>query len=104
MNTLFAASLFDSPWLVALFIIVGAISNWLMKRRQGKEAESGQEVKPPPLPTTPKSGFDLETALRRLLDEETPTKPPAPPPIIPRAIPPAGEAEFRVVSIHHGVT
>ena len=29
MNTLFAASLFDSPLLLALIVIGGAIANWL---------------------------------------------------------------------------
>jgi hypothetical protein len=92
MNTLFAASLFDNPWLVAIFIIVGVISNWLMKRRQEKEVEHRNESEPPPLPGKPKGGFDLEDALRRLLDEETPAKPPAPPPIIPGASPTASSS------------
>lgn len=88
MNTLFAAGLFDNPWLVAVFVIVGLISNWLMKRRQEKEADDQRpEGEPPPVADKPK-GFDLEAALRRLLDEEAPAKPPAPPPIIPRT--PAG--------------
>lgn len=87
MNAIFAAGLFDNPWLVAVFIIVGMISNWLMKRRQQKEAEERPEGEPPPLPEEPKKGFDLEAALRRLVDEESPPKQPAPPPIIPRTQP-----------------
>lgn len=87
MNTMFAAGLFDNPWLVAVFIIVGIISNWLMKRRQEKEADHRPEGEPPPLPDKPKGGFDLEAALRRLVDEDAPPQQPAPPPIIPRTAP-----------------
>ena len=36
MNPLFAAGLFDSPWLVAIIIIVGALSNWLSETAPGK--------------------------------------------------------------------
>jgi len=87
MNTQFAAGIFDNPWLVAIFVIVGLISNWLMKRRQEKESgEQRPEGEPPPMTDKPK-GFDLEAALRRLLDEEAPVKPPTPPPIIPRSSP-----------------
>lgn len=87
MNTLFAAGLFDNPWLVAIFVIVGLISNWLMKRRQETEAgEQRPESEPPPVTDQPK-GFDLEAALRRLLDEATPSQPQPPPPIIPRTLP-----------------
>lgn len=87
MNLQFAASLFDSPWLLVVFIIVGMISNWLMKRRQEKEQQD-TENEPPPLADKPKSGFDLEDVLRRLIDEESPAKPsPSPPPIIPRPTP-----------------
>jgi hypothetical protein len=87
MNSLFAAGLFDNPWLVAIFVIVGLLSNWLMKRRQEKETgEQRPEGEPPPVADKPK-GFDLEAALRRLLDEEAPAKPPAAPPVIPHASP-----------------
>jgi hypothetical protein len=86
MNTLFANGLFDSPWLIAIFLIVGAISNWLMKRRQEKEADDRPEGKPPPLPDKPEGEFNLEEALRRLLGGE-PQPPPAPPPLIPRTTP-----------------
>jgi len=80
MNTLFAAGFFDSPWLVVILVIVGAISNWLMKRRQEKESEDRPEGEPPALPDKPKGEFNLEEALRGLLGEE-PQPPPAPPPI-----------------------
>lgn len=86
MNIMFAAGLFDNPWLVAVFIIVGIISNWLMKRRQEKETGDRPEGEPP-LPDKPKGGFNLEEALRRLVDEAAPPKQPVPPPIIPRASP-----------------
>jgi len=93
MNPLFASGLFDSPWLVAIFIIVGAIYNWLMKRRQEKEAEHPTEGNAPAPPASKPAGeFNLEEALRRLMGEEPPEAAPAPPPI-PRAaqgeLPPA---------------
>ena len=85
MNPLFAAGLFDSPWLVAIIIIVGAISNWVAKRRQEKQAEAPPEGdEPAPAATKPPSGFNLEEALRRLMGEEPP-EPARAPPRIPRA-------------------
>ena len=83
MNSLFAAGLFDQPWLVAGFIVVGLISNWLMKRRQEKEAGPAPEGKPQPAPGGPQGGFNLEETLRRLMEESSPPKAPVPPPIIP---------------------
>ena len=85
MNALFATGLFDSPWLIAIIIIVGAISNWLMKRRQEKEAEHPPEGdEPAPAASKPTGEFSLEEALRRLMGEEPPEPAPAPP-RIPRA-------------------
>ena len=82
MNALFATGLFDSPWLIAIIIIVGAISNWLMKRRQEKEAEHPPEGdEPAPAASKPPSGFNLEEALRRLMGEEPPEPARAPPPV-----------------------
>lgn len=89
MNVLFASGLFDSPWLVAIIVIVGAIYNWLIKRRQEKEAEHPPERDQPAPPASKPAGeFNLEEALRRLMGEEPPEPAPAPPPI-PRA--PRGE-------------
>jgi hypothetical protein len=85
MNPLFATGLFDSPWLIAIIIIVGAISNWVTKRRQEKQAEQppkGDE--PAPAASKPAGEFSLEEALRRLMGEEPPEPEPAPP-RIPRA-------------------
>lgn len=97
MNTLFAANLFDGPWLLALIVIVSALANWLSKRRQEKEADEHTETEPPPLPNQPKGEFDLEEAMRRLLGEETPPRQPVPPPIIPRTAPdrPPAEADWQ---------
>ncbi|MCX6914920.1 MAG: hypothetical protein NT167_18020 [Verrucomicrobia bacterium] len=82
MNPLFASGLFDSPWMVAIIIIVGAISNWVTKRRQEKQAEQPPEGdEPAPTASKPTGGLNLEETLRRLMGEE-----PAPaPPRIPRA-------------------
>ena len=85
MNPLFATGLFDSPWLIAILIIVGAISNWVTKRRQEKQAEAPPEGdEPAPAASKPPSGFNLEEALRRLMGEEPP-EPARAPPRIPRA-------------------
>ena len=84
MNSLLASGLFDNPLLVVIFLLVGAISNWLMKRRQqGGAAEDSPAA--PHTPTKPREEFNLEEALRRMLGEEAPPVAP-PPPIIPRVI------------------
>jgi hypothetical protein len=77
----FANGLFDQPWLVAVFIIVGLISNWLMKRRQEQEAARRPEAERPSAPEKPEEEFDLETAMRRLLGEPPPAQS-SPPPVI----------------------
>ncbi len=78
MNALFAAGLFDSPWLVAVIIIVGALSNWLTKRRQEKQAEHRPEGdEPSPASSKPPGELNLEEALRRLMGEEPPAPVPA---------------------------
>lgn len=83
MNVLLAAGLFDSPWLVALIIIGGALVNWLSQRRQEKQRqreEQSSEVAPPPA-TPAKGEVDMEEVLRRLFGEQLPPAKPAPPPI-----------------------
>lgn len=97
MSALFAAGPFDQPWLVAVFIIVGLLSNWLMKRRQEKEAGQQPEAKPPTGPDQPQGEFDLETAMRRLLGEMAPPQQPVPPPIPAGAAPvkPTPEADWQ---------
>ena len=86
MNALFAAGLFDNPWIVAVVVIGGAIANWVSKRRQEKQARHQSEgEEPPPVSSAPPGEFNLEETLRRLMGEEPPTPTPAPPPHIPRA-------------------
>ena len=81
---MFAAGLFDSPWVIAALVIGSAIANWLSKRRQEKLARKQSEGEEPlPASSTPPGEFNLEETLRRLIGEEPPT--PAPPPLIPRA-------------------
>jgi hypothetical protein len=104
MNTLFANGLFDNPWMVAILFIGGAIFNWLMKRRQEKEAGHPPEGEPPPVPDKPKGEFDLDEALRRLLDPDAPPKTTAPPPILSRPLParpssPAGGQDEEYVQL-----
>lgn len=81
MNALFGTGLFDNPWVVAVVLIVGALTNWLAKRRQEKQAESPPEAEEP-LPSTgkPPGEFNLEEALRRLMGEEPSEPVPAPRP------------------------
>ncbi len=84
MNALFAAGLFDNPWVVAAVVIGGAIANWVAKRRQEKQAQQqGQPSEsdaPLPSSSKPPGEFNLEETLRRLMGEE----PPPPPPLISR--------------------
>lgn len=77
MSTVIIASLFDSPWMVAVILLVGAIANWLSSRRQKKlEEKEGAS----PKADQPQPEFDMEETLRRLLGGEE-KKPVAPPPI-----------------------
>ena len=91
----FANGLFDQPWLVAVFIIVGLISNWLMKRRQEQEAARRPEGERPSAPEKPEEEFDLEAAMRRLLGEPPSSQPAPPPPVIPGAQRPPPRADSR---------
>lgn len=96
MNTFVAASLFDSPWAILVIVLVGALSQWLMKRRQRSQADNrpdGDE----PLPSVrdqeqSQRQFDLQEALRQLLGGEPPARAPQPRPIPPiqRDAQPAG--------------
>ena len=88
MNTLFAASLFDNPWVLVVIVLGGALSQWLMKRRQRNEAENrpdGDEPLPSPGKPQERSPreLDLQEALRALLGGEPPPRAPQPPPIPP---------------------
>ena len=87
MNTLIAASLFDSPWVLVVIVLGGALSQWLMKRRQRNQADKrpdGDE----PVPTAgahepSQRQLDLQEALRQLLGGGPPPRAPQPPPIPP---------------------
>lgn len=82
VNALFAVGLFDNPWVVAVIVIVGALANWLSKRRQEKQAGQPPEGdEPSPSSGKPPGEFSLEETLRRLMGEEPPAPRPAPPPI-----------------------
>jgi hypothetical protein len=87
MNTFLAASLFDSPWVILVIVIVGALSNWLMKRRQGNQQRNvppeGDELLPPPAEPQERSPreLDLQEVLRQILGGEPPPRPTQPPPI-----------------------
>jgi len=89
MSPMIAAGLFDSPWVVAAIIIIGAFVNWLsqlrQQKRQREEEQQARETEPEPS-RKPPGEFDVEEALRRLLGDEEPRTPSAPPPI-PRVTP-----------------
>ena len=82
-----AAGLFDSPWVVAAIIVIGAFVNWLSQLRQQKQQRDAERrareggTQPP---QKPEGDFDLEETLKRWLGEEAPKPTPAPPPV-PRA-------------------
>jgi hypothetical protein len=53
VNLIIAAGLFDSPWTIAIFLLAGAIINWLSKRRADNAAgnqtpEDAPETNPSP--------------------------------------------------------
>lgn len=85
MNSLVAAGLFENPLVLATIILVGALANWLMKRRQAGTPASPNENESPlargqqePSARQP----DLQDILRQLLGGEPP--PAVAPPPIPR--------------------
>ncbi len=85
MNTMFAAGLFDNPWIVGVLLLVGAVVNWLAKRRQQKAAEQSEVEGASSAADKPPGKFDLEEALRQLMGEEPaaprPERMPVPPPL-----------------------
>lgn len=86
VNPMMAAGLFDSPWVVAAIIIIGAFVNWLSQlRQQKKQREEEQPSRETEVesPRKPPGHFDVEEALRRLLGEEAPQPTPVPPPLPP---------------------
>ncbi len=81
MNVLFAAG-FENPWVVAVIVVVGALVNWLSKRRQEKQAGQPTEVdEPSPASGKPPDSLSLEETLRWLMGEEPHSPATAPPPI-----------------------
>ncbi len=96
MNTLFAVSLFDSPLVILVIVLVGALSQWLMKRRlKDQEASRGDGGESPPTHEAQEQSpgqLDLQEALRALLGGEPSPRAPQPPPI-PRVMRDAQPAE-----------
>jgi hypothetical protein len=88
MNLIIAAGLFDSPWTIAIFLLAGALINWLSQRRANKAGNdpASETDSASPAPAAP----NWEERLRRMLEEKTPERsvpaaPPAkPPPLIRR--------------------
>jgi hypothetical protein len=90
-TVIFAAGIFDNPWLVAAILLFTALANWLAKRREQKAPDLAKEGREPPTAENkPEAEFNLEEALRRLMGEEPPPRTLPPPPItnLPRNAPP----------------
>lgn len=88
MHTLFAVSLFENPWVLAVIVLFGALSQWLMKRRQAHQTDNQPDGGEPLLsPGQPQEHsppqMDLQEALRQLLGGEPPPRAPQPPPLPP---------------------
>lgn len=93
LATLTAAS-WESLLVMVAVMVISAASNWVKKRQEQAEAEKhrldGPPLKPTPLPNRtprppgapprPAPMTDWETELRRLLDGNSPTEGPTPPP------------------------
>lgn len=84
MNSLVAASLFDSPLVLLALLLFASLSSWLTLRRQQREARdqaAGDES--PPLRKSherAERGLDVPEVLRRLLEDEPLVRAPQPPP------------------------
>ena len=86
MNSIVAASLFENPLVLVAIVLLGALFNWLMKRRQAGALASSDESKSPPTRgqrERPDRQPDLQDILRQLLRGEPP--PAVTPPLIPHA-------------------
>jgi hypothetical protein len=116
LNFMFAAGLFDSPWVVAAIVIIGAFINWLSQWRQQKQQqEEERQARAGESESPQKPSFDVEEALRRLLGEEAPKSTPAPPPLPHPAASPSRpappvmvalpvEREFELGNVHQPTT
>ena len=87
MNSFAAANLFENPLVLMAILLLGALSSWLMKRRQRNEADNrrdGDELPPSPgAQGHSERELDMQEVLRRLLGGEPPPRAPLPPPIPP---------------------
>jgi hypothetical protein len=85
MNSIVAANLFENPLVLATIVLVGALANWLVKRRGKAGAVVSPNERESPLPTGerghPTRQPDLQDILRQLLGGEPPVMAPSPPPV-----------------------
>ena len=84
MNSIVAANLFENPLVLATIVLVGALANWLVKRR-GKAGGAVSPNESESSPSASEQGHparqpDLQDILRQLLGGEPPMAP-SPPPI-----------------------
>jgi hypothetical protein len=113
-NLIIAAGLFDSPWTVAIFLLAGALINWLSKRRADNAGAPPSETDGDSSSGPAKPNW--EERLRQMLEEKiqgqsAPTPPTAkPPPIIRRppgrgadAVPPVIVAVERKATLPVGI-
>jgi len=85
MNSIVAANLFENPLVLATIVLLGALSNWLMKRRQAGTPVSPNENESPQVRGQQEASArqpDLQDIFRQLLGGEPP--PAVRPPPIPR--------------------
>lgn len=85
VTLIIAAGPFDSPWTIAIFLLAGAIINWLSKRRAENAAGNPASDETPETNASPLSSW--EERLRRMLEEKN-QQPPAPTAAPPVQIPP----------------
>jgi len=73
------AGIFDGPWMFFVLVLMGALINWLTRKRT--EQSKGNAASEPE--KSAESGSDWEARLRRLLGEEILPQPVKPPPTRP---------------------
>jgi len=87
MNFFAQGNLFDNPLVLLVIVVLGALSSWLMKRRQRSEAANrrdGDELSPAAgAQGRSEHEPDMQEVLRRLLGGEPPPRAPLPPSIPP---------------------
>ena len=96
VNLIIAAGLFDSPWTVVVFVLAGAIINWLTKRRADSATAKTQAPDSAAPASKPPVALPWEERLRQMLEQDPP--PPQPTAASPQVPPSSGVLRCRVRS------